>query len=138
MTDECENKLNKPGQSGSGSGAGYSVEARYNYVEPVTIDGITLDNRWRRIWFSEGSAGIPAYGRTGRGLRETNLYSYEGAQALRWWFIAIAGSQKMNTSLCLETRIVQHRVRWSYSETPVAYVDETKYGEPRLPPEPTT
>lgn len=128
-----EQELNKSGSSCSGTCDGYSVEARFNYPSPEVIAGVLLDNRWRRLWFEEGQVGVPAHGRFDRGLREAGLYTYQGAQALRWWFVCEAENSKAAGCLCLETRLVQHRVKYSMSEMPVAHLEEMKYASPRLP-----
>jgi hypothetical protein len=97
--------------SGSGKLKAYSVEARSVYTEPQFFDGKIFDERWREIHFAQSiTCGVP------RGpawsilwLQACGLYSYAAAQALRWWFHA--NSEHL---LCLETRIVEHDITYSY------------------------
>lgn len=108
---------------GSGISYGYSFEARYNYHTPTTIGGIALDNRWQRIEHTDAKIGIPKRPFRCFGLDAAFLLERNEAEALRWWFICLADASKTCGSLCLETRIVEHEVKYEYSATPVAYID---------------
>ena len=110
----------KPCRTGSGTTIGYSVEARMNYSRPETILGTAYDNRWQRVQIVAGDSGVPM--KRSPALDHVDLYSFETAEALRWWFIAAAEASRIGGSLCIETRLVRHRVEYSYSAKPVAYV----------------
>lgn len=112
--------------NGSGSMKGYSVEARYAYPSPKMFAGNLLDARWSTVQFVET---IPPFGvPNGRRysepwLRNTGLYTYQAAQALRWWFLAAAEAEF--SVLCIETRLVEHDIVYSYGSTatkPVALI----------------
>lgn len=103
----------------SGTQYGFSVEARYNYPEPQECCGKIFDNRWSEIPTVESKVGVPEP-RNDFGLMATGLYTYEQAQALRWWFISIA---TFDHYFCWETRLVKHKVEYSYEATPIEYVD---------------
>lgn len=104
--------------SGTGHFDGYSVEARYDYSSPVTIGDLTLDNRWRRVAFPKGHPGVPVGpGYHAPFLNACGLMAYSSAQAMRWWLHASAEAYEGGGGLCLETRIVKHRVRYSYGAT---------------------
>jgi hypothetical protein len=130
----------KKGSSGSGGIKAYSVEARYAYPEPRQVAGNLLDTRWRTIQFVEVSPpfGVP----TGRSyhapwLSLTGLYQYQAAQALRWWFLAAAEAER--SCLCVETRLVEHLIDYSYTSTaqrPVAPVGEGESRSNIMPVDP--
>jgi hypothetical protein len=103
---------------GSGTDSGWSVEARYAYYEPKVINGMMLDDRWRTVHFNDTSPiGVPRGPRYhSPWLAHCGLYSYQSAQALRWWFIAQAEAELLG-SLCLETRLVKHKITYSYHHT---------------------
>ncbi len=109
--------------TGSGTCHGYSFEARYNYPSPKTVGGIALDNRWRAIGWQEAKIGIPLRRHRMFGLDATMLLEHNEAEALRWWFICLADATEVCGSLCLETRIVEHEIKYEYSATPIAYID---------------
>ena len=110
--------------SGSGTERLFSVEARYNYHEPKVIAGQMFDNRWKRIPYSDAPHGIPKPRYISQGRSASNLLTRQEAEAIRWWFICIAeASENVGGSLCLETRIVEHEVEYSYSVTPKRYID---------------
>lgn len=114
-TAEAVSEFPIKGQSGSGSTLGYSVEARSTFSRPQPFGEIVLDERWLRIYFPKGPIGVPAENRfTSTGLRECSLLPYASAEALRWWFLAEI--EKGIGGMCVETRIVQHQVKYQYSE----------------------
>jgi hypothetical protein len=90
----------------------YSVEARFAYPTPTTVAGQTFDNRWARVQFQSAATGVPLRD-WDLAARATGLLGYPAAQALRWWFIAQAAAECKE--LCLETRLVKHRVSLSWS-----------------------
>lgn len=111
MSDE------KKGPNGSGSYHGYSVEARYNYTSPVAVGDMVFDNRWRAVSFSSSSSfGVPAGAKWDMPeYQRTGTMSYQAAQAMRWWLHAEVESSTRGGGLCLETRIVKHKITYSYS-----------------------
>lgn len=114
MTDDkVELDYPKKGSSGSSTDHGYSVEARLNYRTPKEIAGHILDNRWQTLQFDKHPAGVPTHGSFRESLGRANLLGYSAAQALRWWFHAIADATF--DGICLETKLVQHVVRESHS-----------------------
>lgn len=120
-----ESEFPKKGQSGSASNhAFYSVEARCGHQgEPRVICGVLYGDKWKRVEFSHtDGTGIPTGPRWHVWLRdELNLLSYASAQALRWWLHAQAELEMSEYSL--ETRIVEHRVGWTYKAEMVAAYD---------------
>ena len=113
MTEE--NEYPKKTGSGNQTMTAYSVEARYDYATPKQIAGQIFDNRWRRIQFEKANLGVPVgppY--QSEMLEKMSLLSYQSAQALRWWFLAIANAEPAGC-LCLETKIVKHQIKTSYN-----------------------
>jgi hypothetical protein len=45
------------------------------------------------------------------------------AEALRWQFLAGAEGESRLGSLCLETRLIAHKVKYSYEVTPTEIVN---------------
>ena len=100
------------GASATGTDIGYSVEARLAYPEPRQVCGHLLDLRWTTLHFDKSPIGVPQ-ARPGNFLMlATGLYSYQAAQALRWWFLAQAENEF--SCLCIESRIVEHQITYSY------------------------
>lgn len=107
------------GSSGSGSDSGFTVQARYAYPEPKDFHGQILDNRWRTLHFQQSPIGVPAQARYAPWSGSMpGLMTYPAAEALRWWFIANAAHSFDH--FCLETRIIKHEIKYSYSEEAVA------------------
>ena len=102
--------------SGSGTIHGYRVEARYNYSQPKSFGGQILDREWRLLHFAEGTPiGVPVGSSHELPmLRQSYCYSYQGAQALRWWFHANVETELLG-GLCLETRIVRYEIQYSHT-----------------------
>lgn len=101
------------GSSGSGTDTAYSVQARMAYITPKVVAGQLLDLRWTKIHFDPARNGVPVREGLFPQFRTLGLLSYQAAQAMRWWFIAAAA--KDHDHLCLETRLVEHEVKYSYS-----------------------
>jgi hypothetical protein len=120
----------KKGTSGSGGLIAYSVEARYAFPSPKVIAGMTLDARWQKVQFTEAAMGVPI-GRSYNDpwLRNTGLLGYQAAQALRWWFLAHAEAEL--SCLCVETRLIEHKIEYSYSETAQKAAAHIGVGESR-------
>ena len=57
------------------------------------------------------------------GLDATDLLEHSEAEGLRWWFICLAEAAETCGSLCLETRLVKHEIKYEYSAKPIAYID---------------
>jgi hypothetical protein len=117
--------------NGSGTTVGYSVEAR-STSKPTLVLGNMIGEAWTRISFSRGEKGVPIPGCwDGSGqLEKLGLFSYESAQAMRWWFLAAAEDSFVNDARlirvplpspwCLETRLVRHEIKYQYTVTAVS------------------
>lgn len=110
----------KSGSSGNGRTVGYTVEARYTGIghDHVVIAGTTYTDRWKRVYAEKSPIGVPGHSRFEPWLAQSGLMNYAAAQAIRWWFHAIAEVDFNN--LCLETKIVKHEVEYSYKETAIS------------------
>ena len=96
---------------GSRSLDGYTVEARYNFDRPMTIAEQIFDNRWREVKTYPANFGVPiGMDFDVEQLKERGLLSYPAAQAIRWWLHACAHSQIGISGLCMETKLIKHRV----------------------------
>lgn len=118
---KMDDDARKPVSNSSSSGDGYSVEARCTYRDPAIIGGRAYDKEWRQVYFDKSPIGVPE--------RQTSIVSMEGyhsyaaAQALRWWFIAATEVERLAGSLCIETRLVRHRIEQTRRVTPFEYID---------------
>ena len=110
--------------SGQTSGYGYSVEARAADYEPANIAGQLFDLRWKRVKFQEvpPDLGVPSSNCI---AHRHHLLDYAQAEALRWWFVAQANAQR-GMGFSIETRIVKHAIRESYSVEAVSASDPMK------------
>jgi hypothetical protein len=116
---EAKSEYPKKGTSGNGSDVGYSVEVRYTGSNnAVVIDGEIYTGKWRRFSPKQSPIGVPPHHRYSVWLDQCHLMSYPAAQAIRWWFHAIADFEFKN--LCLETRLVKHAVKYSFSEEAIS------------------
>jgi len=116
MTNQTQGKESPDTMSGSGSVEGYRVEARYMGHEPKPFAGLILDKEWRLLTFNDKTPiGVPI-GDSYHApmLKQTYCFSYQCAQALRWWFHAQAEVEMLG-GLCLETRIVKYEIQYSHS-----------------------
>lgn len=109
----------KKGSSGSGHETAYSVEVRSMYGHARQLGKLLIDNRWQAVSFEEGPSGIPAGSKYYFVSRHLHLMGYPAAQALRWWLHADADSD-LGGGLCLETRLVKHEIKYSFSEESVS------------------
>jgi len=123
------------GESGSGSTVGYSVEARYAYYKPLPItEDFTLDLRWRRIPINtRGPIGVPDRNAWHGDAIRYGLHSWEAAQALRWWFLADLETQRNLSTMCVETRIVEHKITYSFSVEATGATDPQDFRSDRFP-----
>ena len=103
--------------SGSGEETAYCVEARFQFPEPQLICGQLFDNRWRRVSFQKDAAGVPSNDSYfAPRVALTGLYSYQSAQALRWWFHAQAAAENYS-AFCVQSRLVEHKIKYTYETT---------------------
>lgn len=119
---ELEQDYRRERGSGNGTETAYTVEARYNYPQPTQIGGQIFDNRWREVKFQDSAIGVPRCAPFNRRTLEHGLLGYAAAQALRWWLHAAAEADNMS-GLCLETRIVSHKISYSHKIETVAAHD---------------
>ena len=110
-----EDKKEPKSESASGSRQAYRVEARYSYFEPMTFGDRVFDKEWREITFPESAmGGVPPGARWDLPeLMSFRCYSYQAAQALRWWFHAELEAHKFGGGLCMETRIVKYEITYT-------------------------
>lgn len=114
--------------SGSGTTIGYSVEAR-STGQPTFINGNMIGEKWTRLEFPRGEKGVPipgCYDGSGQ-LAKLGLFSYPSAQAIRWWFQAVAENDFLDTATpiripmprpwSIETRLVRHEIKYQYTVT---------------------
>lgn len=98
----------------SGQDEGWSVEARYIFPEAKEFGKQIFDSRWRQVDFFQSPIGVPSTTMLHRHASSMGLLPYQSAQALRWWFLAELERECMG-SLCMETRLVRHTVKYSLS-----------------------
>jgi hypothetical protein len=129
--------------TGSGTAIGYSVQARSTSGSTL-IRGQIFGPTWTTVEFNirDDSNGVPSpggYDSSGQ-LSNHGLLSYSSAQAIRWWFHAEnednlhkgvrIGNTKLGlgkfSSIGIQTRLVQHEVKYSYTITAVSAHDEVK------------
>jgi hypothetical protein len=110
---ELEADYKRERGSGNGSETAYAVEARYTFHDPLVLGDQVFDNRWRRVKFVQSAVGVPAAPSCYRQTLEHGLLAYAAAQALRWWLHANADANG-HGGLCLETRLVAHRITYSH------------------------
>jgi hypothetical protein len=94
---------------------GYRVEARHTGSAPTEIAGVLLDTRWTFFPFQKAHRGfgVPvAREYIAADLAMCECYSYQCAQALRWWLHAEAEAA-IRGGFCLETRLVKYRIKAS-------------------------
>lgn len=108
--------------SQSGETRAYTVEARYNNLHPIQVHDQIFDNRWKQLHFKEGVNGVPSGDPLHPFFREMRVLTWAQAQALRWWFVAELERQALG-SLCFETRIVQHKIVYSYRGEALTHFD---------------
>lgn len=115
---ETKAEFPKKGQSGNGTTHGYTVEARYTAGDHVVINGVVYTDKWKQVNPDRAAIGVPTHRPFESWLHQCNLMNYPAAQAIRWWFHAIAEQDFHN--ICLETRLIKHEIKYSYSETDVS------------------
>lgn len=110
------------GSNGSGTTTCYLVQARCcKGCGPKEIRGATTgmgksiltDTAWETLYFPKSPIGVPP-SRFNEEYARHGYYSYQAAQALRWWFLA-----EQAFVVGAETRLVQYTFKYSYSAEPV-------------------
>ena len=116
MTDNTEeNEYPQNAGNGSMRMTAYTVEARLNTSEPREIAGRIFDKRWRKVHFDQAKVGVPIASPLHlHEFRQVNVMEYSSAQALRWWLHAIADTSSIAGGLCLETKLVKHKIESTY------------------------
>ncbi len=124
MNEWTNDQFPRDGSSGRGTYRAYSVEVRHNYPEPKTIHGKTYDREWRTvpIYDAPPGVGIPKPKYRHEHQDRLGLLGWSEANALRW-IMHCASDEFGMGSLCLETRIVAHEIKYEYSEKVVAAYD---------------
>ena len=85
---------------------GWKVEARINANQPVDLGGEIFDSKWRFVRFTKAAHfGVPNPSLYAHALDQCDLFGYEQAQALRWWFHA-----NFPFTSGLETRLASYKV----------------------------
>lgn len=133
MSDEYPKKSS----NARGTEEAYSVEARCTDIRPRTIAGRLFDNRWQKVAFDQAAIGVPGGPSHNHHSRHLGLLTYSAAQALRWWIHAAADVEVIG-SICLETKLVKHQIRYEWSceavsEHAMVGGMETLRGEPTPP-----
>lgn len=106
----------------SGTTRGYRVEARYSYRDAIVINGEIYTQEWREVPVYPVPAGEGITYWPDAVLQHEYLVPYEAAEALRWQFISAARAGKYG-AMCLETRIVEYEVKYTFQKSRVAYLD---------------
>ena len=106
---------------------GYSVQAMFDYDAPRMIAGQLFDTRWREVSFAKAPPefGVPAHDQFNAEIVKHGLYGYEAAQALRWWFHAVARVE--GNEYFLKTRLVEHSVKVDTVVTAEQPIEERDY-----------
>ena len=94
----------------------YFVEARR--TEPSEINGQRLTTQWKRLVFLDHPLNVPAWPRY-KLAGFIGYYSYEAAQALRYWFLADADDFG-----CTKTRLVKVTIEYTHTVTEIGTLDE--------------
>ena len=117
VVSQCDLEAGYDKQRGSGSGheTAYTVEARCNGKKARVIAGQIFDNRWQKVEFEKSPIGVPAASPFQEHTLRHRLLGYSAAQALRWWIHAQADSELGGIAWGLETRLVKHKISYSYS-----------------------
>lgn len=110
---------------GSGGCDAYSVEARHSFREPLNINGQWFHKDWKRVRFDKVPEGFGVPNKLHAHEAESHgLLTWQTANAMRWWLHA------SSDAICLDTRIVRHRVEWSHKIVAVS-AHHTVGGEDR-------
>lgn len=119
---ECDYNLVK--SQGSLTSTGYTVEARFFMRDAEMIRQQLYDGQWRKVEFDLSANSIPMSPVHHHELLEHGLLSYSAAQALRWWFHAIAEIECVGGAPGLQTRLVQHRLTLEHDVTAIGVIDD--------------
>ena len=94
-------------QGGSSENA-YYVEARRDV--PEMIAGQIISQDWKRLTFPEGPIGVPMASKHAL-CGYFGYYSYHAAEALRYWFLAVADDHGMTETRLVEVKIeITHHI----------------------------
>jgi hypothetical protein len=97
---------------------------------------VIVDATWRTLSHEirKDGVGVPV-GYFDQKLSEHGLLGYSAAQALRWWFLAAAEAERPMGSLCLETRLRQHRLELTHEVSELDVIEALDCrGQPIAPP----
>lgn len=106
--------------SGSGTQRLYKVEVRTTYPSPAKIGDFVITGEWRVLPIRHETipfaANIPS-GWTERvaAAHGLGLCSFEAAQAHRFAFLATLEAASTMGSLCIQTRLVQIELTYTYA-----------------------
>lgn len=110
------------GKTFAGKHFGYSIEARNIGTVPESFGNQIFDARWKRLNVEtsifRGKEEFPH-------LKILDLFSYQAAQAIRWWFLAEL--EKTCCSIFWETRIIKHEIEYKYAEKSVGVQDTLEW-----------
>ena len=104
----------------------YHVEVRTSFDQPQEIAGMLLGQNWAPLSISQYPSGLGVPNVTIDSAGKHGYFTYEAAQALRWWFHAEA-----RYSFCLQSRLVAFDWEESWSATRKS--EETPQPQPRRP-----
>ena len=105
-------------QSANGTQRAFSVEARFSAKGYQKFGDQIFTNEWKKVSFVECPFGVPTSHRYEFAAPYFGLFSYQSAQALRWWFHAALEAEHHDS--CMETRLIEHVVKYSLEEEAIA------------------
>ena len=125
MSSILDNPAHPCVSTGSGETEGYIVEMRVSRIpaKPYRIAGQDVWTEWTQLdpYKVEKGLGVPnGCGSKSQALAMSGLMDYPTAEAIRWWAVAEAKAQYFD----LETRLVRHKLSWSWRSEPVDAVKE--------------
>lgn len=114
--------------SGSGTHSAYAIEARTTYSEPVIHrSGMILTKEWQRVRIKVVQCTRSDHGQHGGSMigdipvhnfcpeaDRLNLVDFDAAYAFAHLFLSQGSAEQFSTSLCMECRIVEVEVKYSY------------------------
>lgn len=119
----------RKGPSHSGTESAWIVEARSGIKRPIACGDLLLGSEWTSVPFNRAAAGVPNGHMLFQGA-DMGMLTYPAAQALRWWFLADLAASFKDTGV--ETRLVEYKITYSKTATPVRAIDERAGGrQPR-------
>lgn len=109
---------------------GFRVEVRTCYHTPHMAAGQIIDAEWRtlQVKFGDDVMGIQCPdGPWTRRLKDHGLMTRNQAEAIRFWFLSIAEAERVSGALCIETRLVRHRLTETVTVTREEEMDALDY-----------